>query len=232
MNEIRRWFNIYFNPPEAFLDIARRPRWWAPAIVIAILSMALVHNYGQRVGWDRVIRQAIETNSRAQGLSEAQKEQQIELYSRISGETAGFSALAGPFLFAIVAGGVYLWIFNLIGRVDLRFHQAAAVAAYSYLPMAISLAVSLAMLNLRSPDEFDIRNPNAFSLGYFLPMDSSRTLLAFAASMDLFSFWTLALLACGFAVATKIRFSKALIAVIVPWLLYLAVKITWVAAFS
>lgn len=231
MNEFRRIFNIFFNPPEAFQDIAQRPRWWAPVVIVSLLSLTLIYCYGQRVGWDRVVRQSIESSSRTQNMSQAQKDQAIQVGARVAG-VAGYAGAISPLLIAVGEGAIFLFIFNLIGRARIRFHQAAAVTAYSYLTQAISIPISIAMLYLKSPDEFDIRNPNAFNVGYFLPHDIPQALMSVASSIDLFSFWTLGLLACGFAICAKVRFSKALWGVVVPWLIYVAVKTMWTAAFA
>ena len=38
MSEGARLIGVFFSPGKAFADIARRPRWWIPVILIAILS--------------------------------------------------------------------------------------------------------------------------------------------------------------------------------------------------
>ena len=38
MSEAGRIAGIFFSPGKAFADIARRPRWWVPVLLIAILG--------------------------------------------------------------------------------------------------------------------------------------------------------------------------------------------------
>jgi hypothetical protein len=63
--------------------------------------------------------------------------------------------------------------------------------------------------------------------------DAMPWVKALAASLDLFSFWVIALLAIGISsAAPKISFAKALVAVIFPWALFVALRTAYTAAFG
>jgi hypothetical protein len=50
--------------------------------------------------------------------------------------------------------------------------------------------------------------------------DNPKWLMSLAGSLDLFTLWTIVLLAIGFSVAArKLSFSKALITIAIPWLI-------------
>ncbi len=69
MSEGARLIGVFFSPGKAFADIARRPRWWIPLILISILSTIYLSAFTQRVGWESVIRPAIESNQNMQNMS-------------------------------------------------------------------------------------------------------------------------------------------------------------------
>jgi hypothetical protein len=53
------------------------------------------------------------------------------------------------------------------------------------------------------PDRFNPNNPMPTNPGFFMnPLETSKPLLAFAGSLDLFSFWFIALLGIGYSAAS------------------------------
>src|SRR5690348_18356038 len=78
MNEGARLIGVFFSPGKTFADIARRPTWWVPIIVMAILGTIFLNAFTQRVGWESVIRPAIERAPNTQNLPPQQREQIIE----------------------------------------------------------------------------------------------------------------------------------------------------------
>jgi hypothetical protein len=87
---------------------------------------------------------------------------------------------------------------------------------------------------LTEPDDFDLRNPVALNLGFFLdPQSSPKWLVSLGTSLDLMSFWTMALLATGFSVAGRnLSWSKAFAGVVMPWLILVLLKVGWTAMFG
>src|SRR4051812_12912919 len=75
MSERARLIGVLFSPGKAFADIARRPRWWIPVILIAIISTIYLTAFTQLVGWESVIRPSIEQLPNAQTMTVQQREQ-------------------------------------------------------------------------------------------------------------------------------------------------------------
>jgi hypothetical protein len=70
--------------------------------------------------------------------------------------------------------------------------------------------------------------------GAFLSDDAARWLTALLSSLDIFTIWTVVLLAIGFGVADtkKLSFSKAFTVVLLIWLFGVACKVGIAFAFS
>jgi hypothetical protein len=180
------------------------------------------------------MRQAMETNSRMQQMDAQQRENALQLQLKFAPIGA---YVAGPIVIIVIAlatAGVLLMVCKMMGA-SVGFKQMFGIASYAMLPGLISSILTVIVIFIKNPDDFNLQNPLAFNLGAFLepPPNSSKALYSMATSIDLFSFWTILLLAVGISVAArKFSFSKALMAVVVPWVVLVLVKVGWAAMFS
>jgi hypothetical protein len=106
-----------------------------------------------------------------------------------------------------------------------------AIVAYGFLPLLIQTGLSMVVLYLKDPEEFNLQNPLMFNVGAYLSPDTPAALRALGSSIDLFSLWIMVLLAIGIsAAARKISFGKALAGIIFPWALFVGLKTMAAAA--
>ncbi len=93
--------------------------------------------------------------------------------------------------------------------------------------------LSIIVLFIKNPDDYDLRNPLAFNIGAFLNADTApKWLMSLCTSLDVFSFWTMALIAIGLTVAArKLSFGKAFMGVLVPWGIFVLGKTALAALF-
>lgn len=231
-NELERLTGVFFSPRKVFPDIAKRPRWWIPVLIMGVLSMIFVQAYSQRVGWERLIRQQLDTSSRTANLSAQQREQAITVGAGIA-KIAGYAAVVGTLIYILVIAAVLLFLTNTLMGADIRFGGMMGIVSYAFLPLVLVTVLSMVVMYQKPPEDFDIRNPLAFNASVLVASDAMQWVKGLASSFDLFSFWVIALLAAGISsAAPKISFAKALIAVIFPWALYVALKTAYAAAFA
>ena len=86
-----------------------------------------------------------------------------------------------------------------------------------------------------NPENFNLQNPLAFNLGHYMepPPNSGKFVYSVATSIDLFTIWSILLLAIGIAAAArKVSFSKAIMLVAVPWILWVVVASGFGSMFS
>src|SRR5436309_1742151 len=106
MSEFSRIAGVFFEPAQTFEDIAARPRWLVPLLLILAMTLAFSVTFSQHVGWERMMRQQLEASPRAAQLSAEQKEQQIAMMARF----APIFGVAGPIIvipvFALVESAV------------------------------------------------------------------------------------------------------------------------------
>jgi Yip1-like protein len=226
LGEFSRIIGVFFEPAKAFEDIAARPRFVVPLVLVTLMTLGYMAAFSQRVGWERMIRQRIEQSPRAAQLSEEQKEQQIAMSARLV-SIGGYAGVLVVPAFYLLESAVLLGIVTGILAAPVKFKQVFAVICYSGLVALISVPLSIAVMFLKDPDDFNMQNPLLFNPGAFMdPLSSSRFLYSLASSIDLFSFWTIFLIATGLKAAggKKLSFASALTAVIVPWGIYVLGK--------
>jgi hypothetical protein len=230
MNEAARLAGVFFSPGKAFADIARRPRWWIPLILISILSTIYLTAFTQRVGWESVLRPAIESNQATQNMSVQQREQ---LISSVAGyyKYVGYGSVLTTLFYVFLVAVILMFLFDTMMSAGVGLKRMMAIVAYASLPLVIQTALSMVVLYLKDPEEFNLRNPLMFNVGAFMSPDSPAALRALGSSIDLFSLWMIVLLAIGVSAAgRKITFGKAFAGIFLPWALLVCLKVAAAAA--
>lgn len=231
MSEAARLAGVFFSPGNAFADIARRPRWWVPLVLSAILSTIYINAFSQRVGWESVIRTSIERLPSAQSMSPQQREQAITSGAKIYKYFGYGGSAVGTLFFTFVAAVILMFIFDTILSAGVGLKRMMAIVAYGFLPLLIQTALSMLVLFLKDREDFKLQNPLMFNVGAFLSADTPAALRALGSSMDLFTLWIMVLLAIGISTAArKISFGKALAGIVFPWALFLCLKVAAAAA--
>src|SRR5256884_6205666 len=89
--------------------------------------------------------------------------------------------------------------YSLLGGISTNFSAGFSVTVHGFLTSLVSSPLFILILYLKPYGTADLDNPLAANLAALLPEDSAKWLLALAKSLDIFVFWTLILLAIGFA---------------------------------
>jgi hypothetical protein len=219
MGEFSRISGVFFEPTKAFTDIAARPRWIPPLVLILLVTMILMSLYTQRGGWRVMIEQQMAGNARLAQLSPEQRQQQIEMGVKYASLSAYFTPILVPLSLLIIAG-ILTGITAGILSAPVRFSQVFAVVCYANLVGVFRGVLVVAVLLIKNITEFDLKNPLMFNPGYFMdPKTSSKFLYSLAGSLDLFAIWIMLLIAVGLKAAAgkKLSFGGAFFAVAMPW---------------
>ena len=234
LGEVGRLVGVFWEPKPVFEDLAARPRWWAPLILLTVLSLVFVVTLSRVVGWDTAIRQQIESTPRVAQMPAEQRERAMQAMARFASVFGYAGAASGIAISTLVIAAVLLGVFNLVGGANLKYRQAFSLTCYAFLPKGLSTILALVVMLLKNPADFDLQNPLPLNLGaFFDPATTARWLQALAGSIDLFSFWVILLLALGFSIAARrMEFGKSLLLVLLPWSVVVILKCGWAAAFG
>lgn len=233
MSEAGRLVNVFVDPKPAFADIAARPGWWVPMILIMVCSLAYLLLFSSHVGWEHFMRQQFEQSPKAQSMSPEDRERAIQMQLKFGPPFGTAIAVIAPPISMLVTAGVLLFVFtNMLGAA-VKFRQALAVAAYASLPQLLGVAGGVLVMFLKDPMDFDLKNPAGYNLGFYLdPHTVPAWLVSLGGSIDVFSFWIILLLATGMAAVTRKRWSTALTGVLIPWGVYVVLKVALAAVFG
>jgi hypothetical protein len=220
LSEGQRVAYTFFAPSKVFTDLRRSASWWAPFLISALTSMMFVYVVDQRVGFRKVVENQIRIQpkqaDRLERLPADQREtamrQQTGFWRVFS--YAGF--LVGLIFYTVIAS-VFFATFKFAVSADIRFKTMFALVVYAWLPAVfVSLLAIISLLAGVSSDGFMIQNPAATNLGAFVDPTSSPVLYALLSSIDLFTIWTLILMAIGVTCVSKVKRSTAF-AVVLGW---------------
>lgn len=222
-----RVVGVFFSPKATFQDIVRKPSWVLPVALLTLMSIGVSFVINQRVNWREFMAQQIEKSPRAADLSPEQKEQRIEGGAKITPMITWAIGVCGPILFTLVVALVMWGAFNLLGGANTNFETSFAITAHAALTGLVSSVLIILVLYLKPPGTVDMENPVATNLAAVLPDDAAKWLVALLKSIDIFTFWTLILLAIGFATTNpkKLKGSKAFTIAVSVWAVYVVLRV-------
>jgi hypothetical protein len=226
MGELARLVNVFVSPGKAFADIARRPTWLVPILLTIIATTALLYLFSERVGFDQLFRQQAAQNPQLQNMDAAQRARAEQIQAVLAKYIAWVSGVTTPILGALVASGILKFLADTVMGAGIGFKKTFAAVSYAWLPMVLQSLLSILVLYMKPPEEFDLQNPVMVNAALFLSSDAAPWLKSLASSFDLFSFWTMALMAIGLAAgARRLTTGKAFGMILFPWALGVILKV-------
>jgi hypothetical protein len=229
-----RIIGVFFSPGKTFEDIVRKPSWLLPVLLCTILSVVVSFSINQRINWREFMAQQIEKSPRAASMSADQKQQQIEGGAKFTPPFTYAIGLLGPGLFVLIIGLVMWGAYSLLGGASTNFSTAIGITSHAFLTGLVSSPLFILILYLKPYGTADLDNPVAANLAALLPDESAKWLVALCKSFDLFTFWTLILLAIGFAAVNpkKLKGAKSFTIAFSVWAAFVVCRVGWAFIFS
>jgi hypothetical protein len=230
LSQVERVVDTFIAPTKTFQDILRDPSWWMPWLLGVVLTLGFGLAVQQKIGWDKTYNNI---------LLQSPQSQQDRLAQLPPAEQARQKAIGASFvkyifwttpilglLFAAIATLVLTGTLNFVLGGHAKFGQMFAVWMYAALPFTIQAVLVIVTIYAGlDADAFNLKNPVGTNIGYFLPQDSPKWLLAFGTAMDILTIWVLILLTIGSAIVAKMKRSTAAVAVFGWWILITLVKV-------
>ena len=225
---LARVAGVFASPGPTFAAIARRPSWWLPLIICAVVSIAATAAVLPRIDFESALREGLAARGRT--IPEAQFDQILATQKRLAGLGYVWAALA-PALIALVVGTVLLLAFKAFGW-DLQFRQAFGVTSHALLPtIGISMLLILFVTRLDLVNPADLGDLTHSNLGFLVDRHANPALHSLAGSLDLFGIWMLILLVIGFAAAANVTRRKVAMLIVSLWGILVLGKAAWAAIF-
>lgn len=227
-------FDIYFEPRAAFARIFTKPRVVMAILLQTILGVTFATIWLDRMNPREFMKAQMEQNPRIQQMPTEQVERIIDAQAGYMRTWGRVGPVIGPVIIDLIIAGLLLFMFRFFLAADVSFLQSLTTVAWTFAALGlVQTPVMLAVFFLKGewnvdPNQVVQANPTLF----FEPGDLPRWLFSLLSSFDLFSLWTLFLLAVGYAVASKRELSTGLWGVGIPWVMFLLAKSAFLLMFS
>lgn len=236
LSEAARIIDTFIAPSKTFTDLRRSASWWAPFLLMVIVSTAFVFTVSQKIGFRKVtetqVQMSPKQSAQLDNLPADQREQQLQ--TRTTG-TRIVSYIVPVFIlfFWLIIASVLFATFKFAAGADVSFKVSFAIVVFAALPQVLkTVLATIAVLAGASADSFSFQNPIATNPGYLLNPADSVFLYSLASALDIFMIWTLVLTAIGFTCVSKVKRGTAFAIVFGWWLIVTLVASGLAAKFS
>lgn len=219
-----RLIGALVSPVATFRSLAERPTWLLAMLAVCLLPVIAGVIAGPKIDWEDVVRTQIESSG--QDLPSAQVDQAVAMWEKLGPVLTWVSPLllAGALLFfSLVAWGA----FTLIGGQP-GFKRSLAVMSHAMMPFAVAGLLSIPVVlsvDTIGAEQLESGGYLQSSLASLAPEDSGPVLLALLAKLDVFTLWTVVLMAIGFRFAAEVSPRTAALTAGALWLLYIGVNV-------
>ena len=227
INHFGRMTGVLFSPKQTFSEIANRPSWLLPVVLLVVLSSIAGVLVTQKTDWRSFFERQMSQSSRFDQMSQEQKDRILERQMDWAPKIGVVIAPVATVVLIFVLTVVYWGAFSLFSGAGLDFATSFGISSHALIPVALSNVLAIVTLVLRAKGDVDPEHILASSLGAFLPDNSAHWLTVLGQSVELFWIWSLALVAVGFAAAgpKKINRGSAFGIVFGLWLLYVVCRV-------
>ncbi|HVR43089.1 MAG TPA: YIP1 family protein [Thermoanaerobaculia bacterium] len=216
-NPLARIAGLVTDPAGTMREVAERPDWLVPLLIILVISVTLNVIAVPRVDFEIDMREQLAKSN----LSEQEVEEAVE-------RVAAFQKIAAPVTAASVViillalSALYLLLSRIFGG-EGTFRQFFAVTCYAWMVQLVKSILAIILLIRAGTVTADQVGALLKSNLAFLADPSDQPMLyAVLSSIDLFNFAALALMVLGFGHASRLgkeRFAAIVIASYVLWIL-------------
>jgi hypothetical protein len=226
-------FDLYVAPREAFTSILKKPGFVVAMVLVMAIGVTFSAIWVQHMDAREFGKLQLQESGQWERMSETEREQALGIQEKVIPAMVVAMGLLGPAAAILVVAAVLLLVFRVVLASSIAFKQSATITAFSFLAVSL-IQTPLMLLTLFLKGDWNIDPNQALAANLTLLLDKAETakaLYSLAGSIDLFSFWTIFLLAVGFGVATKRPTGSAIWGILLPWGLYVVIKVGLAAVF-
>ena len=229
--------SIFFEPGRVFDSLRIKPHFLVATLICIAFFGAFQLTFFSKVGYEKVIREAVENGPRSDQTTPEQKETSIRIQTGPIGKT--LAIVSTPIFFAVffAAGAALYLLGSMLMAKQISYKQAFAVWAYSSMPPIVLAMIINVILIFLKPIDYDIvsasrRGLVRANLSFLSDAKAAPILYTFLGTIDVFAFYGLFLAALGLRKVGKMSSGSAWGVVLTIWIIGLVIKIGIAAAFG
>ncbi len=218
-NPFERLVGVLFSPGETFRGIAERPDWVVALLLFVAISIASTMIVVPKLDLEGAVRDQMAKSGREVD------EKQLEVITSVQKPIIYTTGVVGVPVYILVIALVYMLGFKAFGG-EGTFKQYFSVALYSWVPLMLFSVIALIVAMTRSSLKVeDMQTMVMSNLGFLANPLENPARFALLSSIDVFTFWVLALLVIGLGIVSRLPKSQSIGIVIVIWLVYVIGKV-------
>src|SRR4051812_41392610 len=224
---------LYTAPTATFRAIAARPSFWLPFIGVILVNLAFTFVWLRKADPVELSRAQMEEAGVFDRIPADQQATVVQRQARMLPIFAWLGpTVFGPIWFVALAGA-FLFVYRFFYASETTFRQSLAVVSWALFAVAlVATPLTLLILSLRGEWSVDPRTVIQANPAGFLEKDAvAKPVHALLDALDLFSAWTLFLLAAGYAATARRSVGSAAIGVLALWGIYVVLKVGLAAVF-
>jgi hypothetical protein len=238
LNEGQRIISTFVAPSKLGADILRSGAWWAPFLLMIIVSTCFAFTVQKKIGWAAVYDNTINATPKVKAMIESLPADQQATARRNGIARQPFTAYGAP-VFTLI----FVAIFALLVWPTINFGfggtatygKIFAVFMYGGL-ISYCLRFLLAILAIvagLSPDSFNVSNPVGTNIGYYLAGgDSPLWLVTLGTFFDVCGIWSMIVCSIACAAVGRTKRNAGYVAVFGWWVLFMLVITGIVGVFA
>ncbi len=192
-------FRVLDEPGTVFAEIAARPRFLVPFLVLFAAAPAFFAVTAPDSAYQAQVEQliAIEENQDPGSVTSERRAEMMEEAASPArrARLLAVGVIVGPIVIAIVAA-VLMLIFNAMAADRITFKQEYSVILHAWMPQLFA-ALLVPVLAIAGIEQLQL------SLGFLFSSDQSSFMYQFANGITLFGAWSMVLVAMGNQVLSK-----------------------------
>jgi len=213
-NSFSRIAGVLASPFRTFAEIARKPDWIVPLLLIAAMSFVSVIVMVPRIDFASSYREAFEAQQN--NMSAQDQDRAIRIGTAI-GKGAMYAAPVFSIGWLAVVAAVLMLGIRILGG-DIDFVRSMSVTVYAWMPNVLKSIVAVIVIFSRKT----IRIEEAKSIvhsnpSFLISMKQNPVLFNLLGSLDVFTIWVVLLLIIGLAAVSKMSMVKTATVVLAGW---------------
>jgi hypothetical protein len=218
---LQRLVGIFASPESTMQDIAARPSWVLPLIIVTIVGSASAFFLK-----DVILQTQLEAMEK-RNMTPEQIEQARPMMEKMMTYTVPLVPLITTPLFYLAIAGLLMFTGNVILGGEAKFSQLFSITCWSGIITALSSLINVPIMVNKGVME------SATSLSSLLPSEENKTLLYnLFSQIDLFWIWWVAVIGFGVAAVYKFSTRKAMATVFTMWVIYVVIAVALKSIFS
>jgi hypothetical protein len=218
---LQRLVGIFVSPESTMQDIAARPSWVLPLIIL-MLSGSLSGFFLK----EAILQTQLEAMEK-RNMTAEQIDQARPMMEKMMTYTAPLIPLVTTPIFYAIIAGLLMFVGNVILGGEAKFSQLFAITCWSGMISVLGSLINVPIMAQKLVME------SATSLSSLLPSEENKTLLYHLFSqIDLFWIWWVAVIGFGVAAVYKFTTRKAMTTVFTLWAIYVVIAVALKSIFS